>query len=1359
MKGPKSPFKRSSSGSKMQVQSPDQGQDQEQHSRNASGNYSGYGSNPPVSGNKNINVSSSHKRNTSRSSSTSQSSNFLAEQYDRDRKAIIGYCFSKNDPKTGATPNDYITHVRIIEDSKYPSSRPSNSSKMENKKKRILVLSSKASNKDAVQLHKGRENSDGSFQIGRTWDLKELIRIERDMEINEGFLLTMGKKYYWETNSAKERTVFIKFLVKVYIEVFEGHVPELIYWDLSAFYLDERSYQRAVIHLEKIQEKSLPNKLPEAHPQAEFQPQQQVFSQVQTQTQPQVQQRNTRQLPSIATTQPNSYDNSDDFNSQLTPRSSERKMRTAQPVQTIPSNAGFENNYHMNNSNTHIPPRNSLNKAPYSNSATINEVNRTCDTEQQGISQQRQYQFGNTQNLSNDLDSNMSPVDAYPSSIISSSAFESQSSLPRSDKYLKASAELLQSNVPNGQAESISQQSSSRDNYEGNFKATELYHIDRDVNDEYAPYVKHDNMLEDLNAVLCSTYENNDFKMNERTDVHHEQTYDLEASIIPLSIVDNGEDGDVVDLYDDYDIDEQRELDLNYPSKNDITGDDDEITEDLNELSYERGDEVRYSQIVEPPTNHTYHEVSTIQEEAPLVGSFNSMIDVNDKDMDTKRKSTQKKLLNIEDQALLEILTDVNWEIDDDADKLIERLNYKLAEVEYAFNNDLLALQGLDPTLSSYEKNLNDECQRINPTFSLFLMEMNNLVEDIEYVEHQNNGLQVESANKKLLWSTLTELLNTVSLDETALNELLSSPISERNLGRIELQLEALFNAIKAIEGAHASDATDLGKMQALAPRRQAYEKVTMVFLERVVQELGKKFSGFQTDVTSDDQLTNILNRMLIYSSLTSFCKSISQEQYSNIVEQWNDNIQPVYEKRFLKISKKLEAKITDVKDIQEETPMNLTLEQNFMKQWDEYKQTKKITIDIPLIVDVLSLFMDSITKVKNLCIVYQNFIDKFFHISCEEDFGEYLKQHRDPEFKVPSLTSLKGVGSDRASALIQIQLVSKVFQAVVTKISEDINSIFKFNKSIVPSILLFLEQTIKENQLSNQEFLLTVLSRFFTQVKQLWFEYIDDQVVYSERVVMNFSGKSIVPSVFTLPMFIKNSQDLTKFTQKEINITDMSGFTTESIVKNAFEKLSISVIQILSRGICDNNIDENSTERYDINKTITLLLNSHWLRETLPMINIDNIFEVSLKEAKEVFDNQKIRYAQFLLQESMPKLTSFVNGASNIIENTNANNAVNPSRWAVYSKQNLDNILVTYTSQEIDILVESLHKLMHSQYSKSINQTFSVTLTERLWSCIQGETVSLYLKLYTLIDKHYHGSTIKFSKNDIITAFDKYKK
>ena len=48
---------------------------------------------------------------------------------------------------------------------------------------------------------------------------------------------------------------------------------------------------------------------------------------------------------------------------------------------------------------------------------------------------------------------------------------------------------------------------------------------------------------------------------------------------------------------------------------------------------------------------------------------------------------------------------------------------------------------------------------------------------------------------------------------------------------------------------------------------------------------------------------------------------------------------------------------------------------------------------------------------------------------------------------------------------------------------------------------------------------------------------------------------------------------------------------------------------------------------------------------------NKDGIFDTSLQNVKKVFDVEKESYASFLLRDTMPKLTAFVYGVSNIIE------------------------------------------------------------------------------------------------------------
>lgn len=102
-------------------------------------------------------------------------------------------------------------------------------------------------------MHKARENANGTFSIGRTWNFDDLIAIQvygnnspstplelqqKEWASDEGFLLTFGKPYYWQALFTKERDFFLTALIKVYGmytggkvtggKVTGGKVPELI---------------------------------------------------------------------------------------------------------------------------------------------------------------------------------------------------------------------------------------------------------------------------------------------------------------------------------------------------------------------------------------------------------------------------------------------------------------------------------------------------------------------------------------------------------------------------------------------------------------------------------------------------------------------------------------------------------------------------------------------------------------------------------------------------------------------------------------------------------------------------------------------------------------------------------------------------------------------------------------------------------------------------------------------------------------------------------------------------------------------------------------------------------------------------
>lgn len=95
-------------------------------------------------------------------------------------------------------------------------------------------------------MHKARENTNGSFSIGKSWDLDALSAVQsfngatpttpeeeqwKQWAGGIGFIVTLGKPYYWQANTPKEKQFFIGSLVKIYTKYTGGNMPNLIGFD------------------------------------------------------------------------------------------------------------------------------------------------------------------------------------------------------------------------------------------------------------------------------------------------------------------------------------------------------------------------------------------------------------------------------------------------------------------------------------------------------------------------------------------------------------------------------------------------------------------------------------------------------------------------------------------------------------------------------------------------------------------------------------------------------------------------------------------------------------------------------------------------------------------------------------------------------------------------------------------------------------------------------------------------------------------------------------------------------------------------------------------------------------------------
>ncbi|PLW50744.1 hypothetical protein PCASD_00689 [Puccinia coronata f. sp. avenae] len=136
--------------------------------------------------------------------------------FDLIRSSIISSLFSPHSKgSAGQTGQTYISHCKTWEDVSATGER----------KPRYILLAVAATAR--VYLHKSKRNTNGSFSIGKTWDIIDLRSVELIDE--SAFRLVIGQRSYtWLAEHAHERNQFVNVLVRSFKQYSKGELPDLI---------------------------------------------------------------------------------------------------------------------------------------------------------------------------------------------------------------------------------------------------------------------------------------------------------------------------------------------------------------------------------------------------------------------------------------------------------------------------------------------------------------------------------------------------------------------------------------------------------------------------------------------------------------------------------------------------------------------------------------------------------------------------------------------------------------------------------------------------------------------------------------------------------------------------------------------------------------------------------------------------------------------------------------------------------------------------------------------------------------------------------------------------------------------------
>ena len=290
---------------------------------------------------------------------------------------------------------------------------------------------------------------------------------------------------------------------------------------------------------------------------------------------------------------------------------------------------------------------------------------------------------------------------------------------------------------------------------------------------------------------------------------------------------------------------------------------------------------------------------------------------------------------NIIDERGLEfesLLTELGWGNNELSAKHIESLENdikrEIARVEAG--SWLNHLEQKDDRVEAVERMLDRaiaECDELEGLLTLYNVELSSLNDDIAFIEAQSQGLQVQTANQRLLQHELQQLVDTISITSDQLESLRRAPIGKINgLKDIEFSLVLLYKALITIDPSFVAGArqgtissgpgfgnSDLATMQALQEKRDRYLNEGSMFLERLKKHMEITFGA--AFLSTKDALSRLddqgsepslkrnveahdagRNELWMLSPVMLFAKEIDRAAWDSLLRMYQTQAAQVYQ-------------------------------------------------------------------------------------------------------------------------------------------------------------------------------------------------------------------------------------------------------------------------------------------------------------------------------------------------------------------------------------------------------------------------------------------------------------------------------
>lgn len=760
------------------------------------------------------------------------------------------------------------------------------------------------------------------------------------------------------------------------------------------------------------------------------------------------------------------------------------------------------------------------------------------------------------------------------------------------------------------------------------------------------------------------------------------------------------------------------------------------------------------------------------------------------------------------------LLSDVGWGSSDLSAKSMESLESdikrEIARVEAG--SWLNHLEQKDDRVEAVEKMLDRaiaECDELEGLLTLYNVELSSLNDDVAFIEAQSQGLQVQTANQRLLHSELKQLVDTISITADQLEPLRRQGIGKvAGLMAIESSLVVLYKALITIDPAFAEGSrstadlskitshsgfgnSELATMQALQEKKDRYLMESSMFLDRLKQHMtitfGKAFIDTKDALARLDKTAmpstkaNIeahdvgRKELWMLSPLILFTKEVDRPIWDELLRMYQSQAAQVYQDEVRDNTsawKRFARKPTgDEQDLlftaQEKETESITgaarkltvkRSQTLARGLRSASGDKESKIDKSQSgkLHPFDVFAKVLEDIGPVLLTEQNFITDFFHATSTDavDFPEAVNAALPIERRGPNLWVRKQSESDRLMAKRVAQAMEDIFSFWPTEIQNLVEWAVKADPLQGVGILCAVDRKLLEIEDSNQDFLSNTLRKMNERLTALFDRFVNEQIRAIEDTKVKIKKrKGVIRFMNTFPHFSVAIENMLPPADEheQLDIRRMVDDAYQKVNKAMFE--SLKVIAKESPAVMGTQGQGDPEDKEALNYHILLIENmNHYLEE------VDARSDTVLIEWKSKADDEMREhmglYVDAVIRRPLGKLLEFVESTENLLAQSGTS-AQSIAARSSHSRSVFKKLVHSYDGKEIRKGIDALKKRVDKHFGDADDPNISRSLVLKVFKECEDKYEDVYERTVRINQDIYTGEVdIDWGKNEIKAAF-----